>query len=260
VRSRAVANASALTAAFALTAAIASTAGCSGRERNPASEPSRGPSGPGTGRASALEPEEALPLDRERARALEEARTPHAWGVPPSEQITTAAETTPGTDAPRDYPGELQAALGVPTECIDTESARAAAGRTLRIPVRVVMTESARVTRAEVAGPLPEAGRECVRRRAESVSLRAPIENAPRTISTEIVIAVTAQPPAEPPAAPAWRAPAGAQAPGVTLPALAPAGPAPGAVPPGHTLPAGGTGGRPEGFVPPSSTLPAIAQ
>lgn len=168
-------------------------------------------------------------------------------------------EGAPAQPAARNLPEELRAALGVPQECLPADVA-STLGTELRLPVRVWVTETGRVTRAEVGGSAPASVRDCVQRRAEAISMRGPIERAPRDVSTQLVIAIRRQDAPAPAAAPGWRTPEGAQAPALTLPATGPQGPPRGAVPPGSTLPAVAPGGRPPGFVPPSSTLPAIAE
>lgn len=203
-------------------------------------------------------PRAGVPWRREEERAHQELLRSHGWSPEPTLVTETVVEATPGDQGElRDYSAEVARAIGVPSECITPEIARGA-GRELRIPVRVSVSHSGRVTRAEVEGSLPREARECVRRRAEAISVAPPIAGAPRTIAAELVIEVTPPPVAEAPPPPAWRLPPGAQPPAITLPAVGAEGRPPGTVPPDHTLPAIGAEGRPAGFVPPSHTLPAI--
>jgi hypothetical protein len=232
--------------------------GCGGGDdETPRGAPSRGPAGVQAPPPTKAEPRAPL---RAGGRPASTGSTWRPTPVPATARERTEDERDEPGERPtlRDYGGELQAALGVPGDCIDRETARAA-GSTLRIPVRVVVTESGRVTRAEVGGTLPEAARLCVQRRAEAVSMRAPIEGAPRSISTDIVLQATFGPDPQPAAEPEWRRPPGSQAPGITLPAVGAEGRPTGTVAPDRTLPAVGAEGRPEGWVPPSSTLPATA-
>ncbi len=153
--------------------------------------------------------------------------------------------------APPDYGNALRVAFGTPTDCISPASRERLRDR-LTVQVSVRATPSGRVTSASVngAGLSPE-DLACMTRRAEALQLTGPIEGAPRTIATSIEYTI-ASTPGTPGREGGWEAdwgpssptqgalPAGAQAPGVVTPAIAPPGPAPGAVPPAHTLPAVG--------------------
>lgn len=247
-----------------------SAAGCGGDDDEPGSSSvQRGPGRRGGGGdvvAPASPP--AAPPDS-RSRAVREAtRTPQPWGAAPIQVTETVVEGGGAADEPqarageRDLGRELQQALGAPAECLPPEIARSLAPQ-LRLAVRVWVTASGRVTRAEVSGSAPVAVRDCVDRRAEALSLRAPVPGAPRDVATELVVDIrpdgTARAAAGSAQPPERRLPPGASAPGITLPAVGAQGRPQGSVTPDLTLPAVGAEGRPEGFVPPSSTLPATA-
>jgi hypothetical protein len=153
--------------------------------------------------------------------------------VPP----TAPPETT--TAPTRNLGDELREAVGDISSCLDVQAA-AAAGPSLSISISVTALPSGHFQRASVsAGSLPVTSIDCIRARVEGASI-APVEHAPRTVSTTLHFTVSAHVTSEttttfardlPP-------PGHTQAPGVTLPALAPAGPSPGSVAPAHTLPA----------------------
>lgn len=160
----------------------------------------------------------------------------------PVEPPPLEAEPEPAAP-PRDLGDELRQAIGGIEGCLDAQTA-AGLGGALSVSVSATALPSGRLQRASVsASALPQAARDCIRGRVEAASLATPIDGAPRTVSTTLRFEVSAAVSTEQrrTLAPATtRLPSGAQAPGVTLPALAPAGPAPGAVPPGITLPAQG--------------------
>ncbi|UJR79806.1 hypothetical protein [Sandaracinus amylolyticus] len=203
------------------------------------------------------EPAPRMP-DREAAAIRERTRTPQAWGAGPLEVTETRTETTPGEAPERDLGAELRSAIGTPTQCFDVQTARAMTG-TVRIPVRAYVMATGRITRAEVGGSAPEAVRACIAGLLEARAMRGPIEAAPRTVSTELVLELQADaaPTTVRSESPEVPLQPGAVAPGITLPARGGDAPAPGFVPPSSTLPAAGPEDRPPGFVPPSSTLPA---
>lgn len=237
--------------------------GCGGGGEGADEGPARGGPVRGVGSTASGAPQApphgTVPPDREAAEARAATRTPQAWGAGALEVTETEGAGEEGAERPRDLGAELRAAIGTPSRCLDLDTARSLGGA-LRVSVRAYVSTTGRVTRAEVSGGAPEAVRACVAGIAESVSLAGPIEDAPRTVGTELVFDVRADAPPPPPELPAYELPPGASAPGITLPAQAPSDRIPGAVAPSSTLPAIGAEDRPPGFVPPSSTLPALAE
>lgn len=155
--------------------------------------------GGGVGRAATPPPSTPAPpaaTGRTRARADDDWRS---VGRPAaSDEAPTTAETTPPAEAAapaaRDYAGELTAAFGSPTSCFDY--ARISTfGESLRVNVSVTVMPSGRVNRASASGTgfTPEEVA-CLEEHAMNVSLRGPIDGAPRTISARIEYAIEATP------------------------------------------------------------------
>jgi hypothetical protein len=226
---------------------------------------------PGPDRGSALAPGTGLSGPREQRSTW--ARTPEPEPtvlpeLPPAPDIVIEqpAEPPPVEAAPepaappRDLGEELRQAIGGIDGCLDAQTA-AALGGSLSVGVRATALPSGRLQRASVsASSLPQAARDCIRDRVEAASMPTPIPGAPRSVSTTLRFEVSASVTTEQRrtlAPETTQLPTGAHAPGRTLPALAPAGPAPGAVAPGRTLPAQAPSGPAPGAVAPGITLPA---
>lgn len=189
----------------------------------------------------------------------------HGTGGTPSASGTTGSTPSAPTDTTaepeaRNLQTELATALGSPATCIDVATARTLHGR-LTLQVTVNVTPSGGVTRATAAGAgLPPAVLECVQSRALAVHLAAPIEGAPRAISTSLSFDVETTDDTTTRETPVWHQPGAVAEPGVVLPAVGAEGRPEGALTPDSVLPAGGTGGRPEGSVAPDLVLPARGQ
>lgn len=183
---------------------LAALGGCGGDEEPEASRPSRrtarggGVVGDGTRRAPGPVPTSASTTrstrdDRDREEdeapsrldrlAAEEAARPAAPEAP--------AEAEP---AERDLGAELTSAFGSPTDCFDFERV-STLGDALVVNVSITVMPSGRVNRSSVSasGLLP-AEIDCLEQRAMTVALRAPIEDAPRTISSRIEYAIETRP------------------------------------------------------------------
>lgn len=227
--------------------------------------------------APALERNEAAGVDpnprrpRVRPESLGWARTPQPepgpldLPAPPAapivveETVTSEPQATPEPPAPRDFGGDLRAAIGDISGCLDAPTAAALSG-SLSVGVSATAMPSGRLQRASVsAGSLPQPARDCILARVEAARLATPVEGAPRSVSTTLRFGVTAElttqtrtrPATDPPP------PGRTQAPGVVLPALGEPGPAPGARPPAVVLPVLAEPGPAPGYVPPAQTLPA---
>lgn|GEM_PF-3286241 len=133
-----------------------------------------------------------------RLRAREEAVDPPVpYSTRPAAEgpLPAAAEAAP---AARDFEAELRSAYVPPLSCFTYERA-AELGASLRMRVSVTLMPSGRVTRAGVsASGLTPAEIDCLEQAAMSVALAAPVEGAPRTVSTSIEFAIETRPaPAE---------------------------------------------------------------
>lgn len=190
--------------------------------------------------------------------------TPPDWEAPRGAS-PGAAGGAEGEESDRD-PEEslrrhLQDAFGTPTACISEET-RDRLDDALHVSVTARVLPSGRVLDATVsASALSEADLACMRRHAQTLRLRSGIPGTPRSISASIEYRVDDDRVTREEREPGPRnlhpgtlspdrtleaagtvedRPAGSVTPDVTLPAQAPAGPAPGYVPPGSTLPAQG--------------------
>lgn len=189
-------------------------------------------------------------MNESTAAVSEGAEAPATTQVQQVEVITT-------TVTGRDFSGELNRALGSPRSCIQTDQLQR--GDTeLRATINVLVSTSGRVTRAEVAGDLDDFTRRCVQRLAEEVRFRYPVEDAPRTVTTELIMQFRVTvPEGEAPESLYPQRPAGFVAPTKTLPAVGAENRPSGFVAPASSLPSVGSESRPEGTVPPEHTLPA---
>ena len=165
--------------------------GC-GEERDTSPPPGRGlgtlPASP-TGSAAPPGPP-SRPAFSPRPQAPFEAPPPPS--PTPSEGGPEQAPTSPR--ALRDLSAELRSSLGDPSGCL-VETAGTEVRSQIDLVVTVQVVESGRVTRAEVTGnTLSREELRCVRERAEQVSFRGPVPEAPRTVSTPIELRWQAAP------------------------------------------------------------------
>lgn len=117
------------------------------------------------------------------AAAVEEA-TP----IPEQAPLPAAAEEKKDEAPPRDYPAELLAALGAPVDCLHPRSG-ADVPSELHVDVQVYLLETGFVSRAYARSPsLDAAETQCLTKRASSLRLRGPIEDAPRSVSTTLTL------------------------------------------------------------------------
>jgi len=87
-------------------------------------------------------------------------------------------------EAARDLSAELRDLIGDPSSCLASEEARG----DLTIHVTVTVTEGGMVTRSDARGPVSEEALRCIRDRAEAISLRSPVPDSPRNISTSVTV------------------------------------------------------------------------
>jgi len=173
---------------------------------------------------------------------------------------TTTTSSSGGTAAgpeERHLGDELATAIGSPASCLDLETARSLHGR-LSVSVSATVMATGGVTRATASGAsLPETVLTCLQARALAAHLRAPVEGAPRTVSTTLAFDVTATDDRTTTTTPEWHQPGAVAEPGHVLPAVGAQGRPEGALAPDSTLPAIGARGRPEGSVSPDIVTPA---
>lgn len=95
---------------------------------------------------------------------------------------------------------ELKAALGQPTDCLDLQKVVDGGGK-LKVRVGAYVGPSGRITRASVSAPgQPSSTVSCIERRAVTIKMNDPIEDAPRLVETELSFEVArAQAPAPAP-------------------------------------------------------------
>lgn len=176
-------------------------------------------------------------------------------GTDPGEGSSTTSAAEP---AERNLGDELRAAIGSPESCIDLATARTLHGH-LSISVSATVTPAGGVTRASASGgSLPESVLSCVQARALAARIAAPVEGAPRTISTSLSFDVTTTDDEVTRVTPEWRQPGAVATPGIVLPAVGAEGRPSGAVAPDIVTPAIGATGRPEGSVSPDIVAPAV--
>jgi hypothetical protein len=109
--------------------------------------------------------------------------TPAADPTPPP-----AEEEKKDEAPPRDYGAELLAAFGAPLDCLHPRT-DANAPAEVRIDVQAYLLETGYVSRAYVRAPaLDEPEVQCLTKRASSLRLAAPVEQAPRSVSTTLTL------------------------------------------------------------------------
>ena len=122
----------------------------------------------------------------------EDEATPLPESVPAAKEDEEKKDDKP----PRDYPAELQAALGAPSDCLHARSGPNVP-KELRIEVQAYFLESGFVSRAYARSAALDADEiACVTKRANAVRLAGPVEDAPRAVSTTLTL--TLQPTASP--------------------------------------------------------------
>jgi hypothetical protein len=96
---------------------------------------------------------------------------------------------------PRDLGAELAARIGQPVQCVDMAAIVAGGGK-LSITARAQVMPSGRITRATVTAPgQPAQATTCIERLVTAASLASPVPDAPREVSTTVVMQVVATPP-----------------------------------------------------------------
>ena len=166
----------------ALLALVVATSACDASESAPADPATRGP-GSGTAPAAAAPAERGDPFvrpeddPRPRIGSVEPPATPAE--APPGE----AAEAAPEAQRPpeRDLSAELRTLAGDPSSCL---SGISDLPDEIAITVEATVTATGVITRSYArGGGIPEDAVECVRRRLDGARMRAPIENAPRSVT-----------------------------------------------------------------------------
>jgi hypothetical protein len=108
-----------------------------------------------------------------------------------SNPVAAAQEAQPNAAEPeaekkRDLSAELLSAVGTPTACLHARTG-ADAPSSIRVDVEAYLIETGMVTRAYArSSALDPEEIECVRKRVASLRLRAPIEEAPRSVSATL--------------------------------------------------------------------------
>ena len=163
--------------------------GCDASQSAPAPEEERGAGGAAgapagsTGTPAKTGDLYAPPRDEQRAR-IGDAPPPQ----PASTEEPAATGEEGATEEPRaperDLAAELRTLAGDPSSCL---SAVADLPDAVSITLEATVTTSGVVTRSYARGPgIPDDAIECVRRRLDGARMRAPIENAPRTVTTTL--------------------------------------------------------------------------
>lgn len=104
--------------------------------------------------------------------------------------FVTDTEENPSAEPPaqRDLGAEVQGLLGDPASCINRAGSEGLPAE-VRIRIEAHVTETGIVTRAQVSGPpVPQAALECLQARLGFARLRAPIPDAPRTVTTQLTL------------------------------------------------------------------------
>lgn len=101
-----------------------------------------------------------------------------------------AAEAAPPEPPPRDLSGELASAFGQPLSCLDAAAVASGGGR-LTVTITAYLMPSGRITRASASAPgQPSEAITCLEKRASALSLRGPIDDAPRQVSAALPVEV----------------------------------------------------------------------
>jgi hypothetical protein len=112
-----------------------------------------------------------------------------------ADDAAVAGPTGRDAAAERDLARELAILIGQPISCVDLAAVVAGGGR-VDIAVSAQVVPSGRITRAEAtAKGQPDRALRCVEQLATSRSLRGPVPDAPRRVSTTVSMQVVATPP-----------------------------------------------------------------
>jgi hypothetical protein len=182
---------------------LAALGGCGGDEEPEASRPSRrtarggGLVGDGTRHAPGPVTTSAATGSTREDRDRDEDEAPSRLDRLAAEEAARPAPPEAPAEAEpaeRNLSAELTSAFGSPTDCFDFARV-STLGDTLVVNVSITVMPSGRVNRSSVSasGLLP-AEIDCLEQRAMTVALRAPIEDAPRTISSRIEYAIETRP------------------------------------------------------------------
>ncbi len=171
-------------AAAAVLAVLAT--GCDGSGGEDAPAPGRGVGSAGAAPAGeGDEPGDPLvpPAEAERVRLSD--YDPRA--DPPAAAEAREAAAADERSAPeRDLPAELRERVGDPSSCLNDLDELPGE---VTISVEATVVGTGVITRSYASGGgLPDQALGCVRRRLDGARLRAPIEGAPRTVRTTLVL------------------------------------------------------------------------
>lgn len=154
----------------------------------------RPPSSAAAGSTETRIPSTARPPTEDDPFASMTERLARSEAAGAAEASPEEAPAAPEAASARDLPAELSGLFGSPTSCFDFARV-SALGDTLNVHVSVTVMPSGRVNRASVSAPgLLPAELACLEQRAAGLSMRGPIEGAPRTVSTDIVYDIETTP------------------------------------------------------------------
>jgi hypothetical protein len=146
------------------------------------------PRGRGQRRESALAERAVASSDGKPAKPSDPFPSPQAAEPKGSNPVAAAQEAVaaPEEEEKRDLGKELLAAVGSPTNCLRSRTG-SDAPQSISIALEAVVVESGMVTRAYARSSALDAEEaECVRKRVAALSLRGPIEEAPRTVTATL--------------------------------------------------------------------------
>jgi hypothetical protein len=154
---------------------IALLLGCASDEQTDA--PNDAPRGP-----------RQLPSETVAAQPQPTAEAPRALEAPAAARKDEPEEPQPEKKDERDYAAELLAAIGTPAHCVKPRTGPDVPSE-IRIDVDVTVVEIGRVTRAYVSSPGLEPDElKCVEQQVAALRLAAPIDAAPRSVRTTVVL------------------------------------------------------------------------
>lgn len=145
---------------------------------------------------NAARPARAEPRQRAPAEEAPAAPPPPAALPSPFRDEEQAVETK-GPQAERtveqeerDLSAELAKLVGQPVQCLDLDKVAGSGGK-IEIRVRAMVAPSGRITRASATAPgQAREATKCIESRVTAGSLRGPIQDAPRSVSSETEIEV----------------------------------------------------------------------
>jgi hypothetical protein len=149
--------------------------------------------------------------EEEQAAAIAPAQQAPTEAPIPAEQIAKPAEEAKAAEKEkRDFSAELLAAVGSPVQCLKPRTAGPDVPSQISIAIDATVVETGLVTRAYASSSQLDAEElKCVEQRLSTLRMRAPIEDAPRSIRATIELALQPPAPAPQPEGAEQRAPYG---------------------------------------------------